>query len=374
MKVFNIVGARPNFMKVAPINRAFEKYYPDVDSKVIHTGQHYDEKMSDIFFKQLNLPKPYIHLGVNGGSHTEQTAKVMLAFEQLVNQEKPDLILVVGDVNSTLATSLVAKKMGIPLAHVESGLRSFDRAMPEELNRILTDSVSDYLFVSEPSGLINLSHEGVPAEKQFFVGNVMIDSLVYYIEQARKTSLRSIFTDSGIPFSTDIPSDKSYFLMTMHRPANVDNKKSLEQIIQIIKYLSSIQPVVFPIHPRTKNNLAKFGLQTALQNISNLFLLPPQGYLQFLLLMDKAKAVITDSGGIQEETTFLKVPCLTLRDSTERPITTEIGSNTLINKLSLELIQPQIEGIIRNSDQKLTEIPALWDGKTAERITRILTS
>jgi UDP-N-acetylglucosamine 2-epimerase (non-hydrolysing) len=362
MKILNIVGARPNFMKIAPLHRAFQKY-PQIQSKIIHTGQHYDERMSDIFFNQLELPKPDYYLGVGTGSHTQVTAKVMLEFEQVVIKENPDLILVVGDVNSTVACMLVAIKMNIPLAHVEAGLRSGDRAMPEEVNRVLTDSVSDFLFVTEQSGMINLAKEGIPDEKVFFVGNVMIDSLCYYREKAKTI---------GILESIGIRS-KEYILATMHRPSNVDSKERLQDIIQIIRNATAQLPVVLPIHPRTSNNMKKFGLFDELANIKNLHLLEPQGYLQFLALMDNAVMLITDSGGIQEETTFLKVPCLTFRSSTERPVTVELGTNQLLSDLNPETVKLKMVEIL---DGKTREgvIPPFWDGHAAERIAALLYS
>ena len=356
MKILNIVGARPNFMKIAPLHRAFHKH-PQIVSKIVHTGQHYDERMSDIFFNQLELPKPHYYLGVGTGTHTQVTAKVMVEFEKVVNEEKPDLILVVGDVNSTVACMLVAIKMNIPLAHVEAGLRSGDRRMPEEVNRVLTDSVSNFLFVTEQSGMINLAKEGISDEKVFFVGNVMIDSLCYYREKAKTIG---ILEQTGVK-------PKEYILTTMHRPSNVDNQESLKGIIRIIRNACSQLPVVFPIHPRTSNNMKKFGLFDELADIKNLHLLEPQGYLQFLALMDNAKMLITDSGGIQEETTFLQVPCLTFRSSTERPVTVDLGTNQLLADLNPTTVQNKmieiLEGKTRNG-----VIPPLWDGHAAERI------
>ncbi|MEO1517126.1 MAG: UDP-N-acetylglucosamine 2-epimerase (non-hydrolyzing) [Bacteroidota bacterium] len=360
MKILNIVGARPNFMKIAPLHRAFQKH-ADIESKIVHTGQHYDERMSDIFFNQLELPKPDYYLGVGTGTHTQVTAKVMLAFEEVVNTEKPDLILVVGDVNSTVACTLVAIKMKIPLAHVEAGLRSGDRGMPEEVNRILTDSVSDFLFVTEQSGMINLAKEGVADEKVFFVGNVMIDSLCYYREKAKSVG---ILDQIGLK-------PKEYILTTMHRPSNVDNVESLQDILQIIRNASRELPVVFPIHPRTSNNMKKLGLYKELEKIEGLYLLEPQGYLQFLSLMDNAKMLITDSGGIQEETTYLQVPCLTFRSSTERPVTVDLGTNQLLQDLNPTTVQEKMMEIL-NGQSKSGIIPPLWDGHAAERIAVLL--
>lgn len=360
MKILNIVGARPNFMKIAPLHRAFQ-HYDHVDSKIVHTGQHYDEKMSDIFFNQLELPKPDYFLGIGGGTHTQQTAKIMIEFEKVVNDEKPDLILVVGDVNSTVACTLVAIKMGVPLAHVEAGLRSGDRSMPEEVNRLMTDAVSDYLFVTEQSGMINLAKEGVPDEKVFFVGNVMIDSLAYFRQKASKSDiLEQAKTNKG-----------EYILMTMHRPANVDNKEGLESILEIIEDAAKHKKVIFPMHPRTSNNIEKFGLRERLENIDNFVLMGPQGYLQFLRLMENAAIIITDSGGIQEETTYLQVPCLTFRDTTERPITTTLGTNQLLKDLNPKTVHQKMIEILDGKARK-GAVPPLWDGQAAERIAAIL--
>ncbi len=347
-------------MKVAPLHRAFEKA-DGIESKIVHTGQHYDEKMSDVFFNQLGLPKPHFYLGIGGGSHTYQKAHVMLAFEKIINEEKPDLVLVVGDVNATAATSIVAVKMGIPTCHVEAGLRSGDRAMPEEVNRVITDSIVDFLFVTEHSGLVNLAKENIADEKVHFVGNVMIDSLVHFRAKAKEST---ILADLGL-------SPKNYILMTMHRPSNVDNETSLKDILEIVKNASQHHPVVFPMHPRTSNNLKKFGLYEAFENIENLIILGPQGYLQFLHLMDHAKVIVTDSGGIQEETTYLQVPCLTFRDSTERPITVELGTNQLLADLNPATVEAKLVDIL-NGKTKTGVIPPLWDGKTSERITQVI--
>lgn len=362
MKILNIVGARPNFMKIAPLHRAFQQH-SHVESKIVHTGQHYDEKMSDIFFNQLELPKPDYFLGIGGGTHTQQTAKIMMKFEQVVNDEKPDLILVVGDVNSTVACTLVAVKMGIPLAHVEAGLRSGDRTMPEELNRLMTDAVADYLFVTEQSGMIHLAKEGTPDEKIFFVGNVMIDSLAYFRQKAAASDI----------LKQAQTTEKEYILMTMHRPANVDNKAGLESILQIIEDATKYKKVIFPMHPRTSNNIKKFGLDERLNAIQNFILMGPQGYLQFLKLMANAAIIITDSGGIQEETTYLQVPCLTFRDTTERPITTTLGTNQLLKDLNPQTVHEKMVEILNGKARKGV-VPPLWDGHAAERIAEILVS
>lgn len=360
MKILNIVGARPNFMKIAPLHRAFQRY-PQVESKIVHTGQHYDEKMSDIFFNQLELPKPDYFLGIGGGTHTQQTAKIMLEFEQVMNDEQPDLVLVVGDVNSTVACTLVAVKMGVPLAHVEAGLRSGDRTMPEELNRLMTDAVADYLFVTEQSGMIHLAKEGVPDEKVFFVGNVMIDSLAYFRQKAAGSDI----------LQQAQTLEKEYILMTMHRPANVDNEAGLKSILQIIEDATQYKKVIFPMHPRTSNNIKKFGLGDRLNAIKNFVLMGPQGYLQFLKLMENAALIITDSGGIQEETTYLQVPCLTFRDTTERPITTTLGTNQLLKDLNPQTVHERMVEILNGKARKGV-VPPLWDGCAAERIAEIL--
>jgi UDP-N-acetylglucosamine 2-epimerase (non-hydrolysing) len=374
MKVIQVVGARPNFMKVAPLHRAI-KNLAGWTSKIVHTGQHFDAKMSDIFFTQLELPKPDFFLGIGGGSHTEVTAKIMLAFEKIVESEKPDLIIVVGDVTSTLACTLVAIKMGIPLAHVEAGLRSGDRTMPEEINRILTDSVANYLFVTEQSGLDHLKREGVPDEKVFFAGNVMIDSLVRYQEKAKSSN---ILEELGLQPS-DLENRREvsrlyktdYIVMTMHRPANVDTENGLRAILELIELSTAKTKVVFPIHPRTRSNMAKFGLEDILTQNKNFILTEPLGYLEFIQLMTHAKAILTDSGGIQEETTYLGIPCLTFRDSTERPITVTMGTNQLLADLNPKITFAALEEILAGHHKK-GQIPPLWDGHAAERIAENL--
>ena len=374
MNVIQVVGARPNFMKVAPLHRAI-KNLPGWTSKIVHTGQHFDAKMSDVFFTQLELPKPDFFLGIGGGSHTEVTAKIMLAFEKIVESEKPDLIIVVGDVTSTLACTLVAIKMGIPLAHVEAGLRSGDRTMPEEINRILTDAVANYLFVTEQSGLDHLKREGVPDEKVFFTGNVMIDSLVRYQEKAKSSSileelgLQTSDTENRREVSRLYETD--YIVMTMHRPANVDTETGLKAILELIELSTAKTKVIFPIHPRTRSNMAKFGLEDALTQNKNLILTEPLGYLEFIQLMTHSKAILTDSGGIQEETTYLGIPCLTFRDSTERPITVTLGTNQLLADLNPKITFAALEEILAGHHKK-GQIPPLWDGHAAERIAENL--
>jgi len=360
MKIISVVGARPNFMKVSALERVFSQR-PEFDSIIVHTGQHFDAKMSDIFFDQLELKKPDYYLGIGGGSHAEVTAKIMIAFEKVVLEQEPDMVLVVGDINSTIACALVASKLHIKIAHVEAGLRSGDRKMPEEINRILTDSISDLLFVTEESGMRNLENEGVDKSKVYFVGNVMIDSVVHYYNKFNNaTFLKANNLD-----------EKEYILMTMHRPSNVDNKESLSIIIEVIKESAKRKKVVFPMHPRTKNNLERFGLLDSLERIPNLIIMPPLGYIEFLSLVNFAAIILTDSGGIQEESTYLGIPCLTLRDSTERPVTIDLGTNILVTKLETDVIIRALdENII--SRNKLHSIPPLWDGNAADRIAEIL--
>lgn len=361
MKVIQVVGARPNFMKVAPLHRAIQNL-PGWTSKIVHTGQHFDAKMSDVFFTQLELPKPDFFLGIGGGSQSEVTAKIILAFEPILIEEKPDLVIVVGDVTSTLACTLVAIKLGIPLAHVEAGLRSGDRNMPEEINRILTDSVANYLFVTEQSGIDHLKREGVSDDKVFFTGNVMIDSLVRYQEKAKSST---ILKDLGLTSIDQRPT--SYIVMTMHRPANVDAEQGLTSILRLIELSTTQTKVVFPIHPRTRAHMEKFGLLNAIESNPNLILTEPLGYLEFIQLMSHAQAILTDSGGIQEETTYLGVPCLTFRDSTERPITVTMGTNQLLADLDPDKTYEALTHILKGETKK-GEIPPLWDGKAAERI------
>ncbi|MCE7069677.1 UDP-N-acetylglucosamine 2-epimerase (non-hydrolyzing) [Dyadobacter sp. CY327] len=357
MKVINIVGARPNFMKVAPLHRAFT-LYPDINSLIVHTGQHYDFRMSGIFFEQLQLPEPDYFLGVSNGSHAQQTAAIMVAFEKVLLIEKPDIVLVVGDVNSTLACALVAVKMHIPVVHVEAGLRSGDRKMPEEINRILTDAIADQLFVTEKSAVCNLLKENISPEKIHFVGNVMIDSLLHCLNQVTE--------DARQP-----ERQNEYILMTMHRPANVDNAVVMFEIANMIRRLSALHPIIFPIHPRTLKSLETQGLLHDLKKIKNLEITEPQGYREFLTLIKNASLVITDSGGIQEETTFLKVPCITLRESTERPVTVEAGTNHLLPDWNAQSVVEMARKIMGGHCKK-GQIPELWDGCAADRIVTIL--
>jgi UDP-N-acetylglucosamine 2-epimerase (non-hydrolysing) len=359
MHILSVVGARPNFMKVGPIHRALSAR-EGVRSRIVHTGQHYDERMSDVFFRQLELPEPDVYLGIGSGSHAEQTGRVMMAFEKVVQEEKPDLVVVVGDVNSTLAAALVAAKLHVSVAHVEAGLRSGDRSMPEEINRLATDAIADLLFVTERSGLEHLRREGVLDERVHFVGNVMIDSLVHFRAKAAETP---ILDDLAL-------APKTYALVTMHRPRNVDNPERLAEVVRILETVAERYPVVFPVHPRTRKNLADAGLDDRLAALDGVRLLDPVGYLEFLKLMEHAVVVVTDSGGIQEETTYLGVPCLTLRPNTERPVTVEVGTNVLL-PLDAERVAERVRDVSAGRF-KQGDVPPLWDGKAAERIAEIL--
>jgi len=358
MKIVNIVGARPNFMKIAPIHRKMQRsdFFNPI---LVHTGQHYDEKMSKTFFVELEMPEPDIYLGVGSGSHAEQTAAVMVKIEKYLQQEKPDVVVVVGDVNSTIAASLTAVKLGIKVAHVEAGLRSNDRTMPEEINRILTDSISEYLFVTEQSGYDNLIREGIAKEKIFFVGNVMIDSLIEHLEKASELNTLEEYGTAD-----------DFALMTLHRPSNVDNKNVLSQIFSALSEIQADLPVIFPIHPRTEKMLHHFGLEETVASMKNLHILQPLGYLPFLNLMSRAKLLLTDSGGIQEETTYLKIPCLTLRENTERPITIELGTNQLVGVEPENILKGYNKAM--NGSFQNSQIPPLWDGNASQRILEIL--
>ena len=358
--IISVVGARPNFMKVAPLHKAFRKYGDRVRHLIVHTGQHYDEAMSRIFFGDLELPQPDFYLGVGSGSHAQQTARIMVEFEKVLEQVHPDLVIVVGDVNSTVACSLVSVKMGIPVAHVEAGLRSGDRTMPEEINRLLTDAIADHLLVTESSGVDNLRREGIDDKKVHLVGNVMIDSLAHYREKAAR--LKTLDQFNVRP--------KQFTLVTLHRPSNVDTEEGLEKIVSIFEKLASRTSIIFPVHPRTRKMLEHHRLGERAAKISNLSIAEPLGYLEFLCLMDQAQLVITDSGGIQEETTFLGVPCLTLRENTERPITCEIGTNKLCG-LDVDLVVKNSFDVYDGMARK-GRVPELWDGKAAHRITEII--
>ncbi len=359
-KIISVVGARPNFMKVAPLHREFAKHQSLVEHLICHTGQHYDYEMSQAFFEDLNLPEPNFYLGVGSGSHGEQTGKILIEFEKICMQTEPHLVIVVGDVNSTIAATLAAAKLGIKTAHVEAGLRSFDRTMPEEINRIATDSICDYLFVTEESGVRNLLREGHPEDSIFFVGNTMIDSLVFALDRAKQKN-----TTESLNLR-----QQNFALMTLHRPSNVDFPEKLGEIIEIIEFICSQITLVFPIHPRTKKNISNFQFESKIEKIKNLILIEPLGYLDFLNLMMNSKFVITDSGGIQEETTYLGIPCITMRNNTERPITCEIGTNILTPPEKAKVISA-IEMVL-NSPTIQYKVPPLWDGKASERIVSII--
>ena len=353
-----VVGARPNFMKMAPLHSEIKKR--NLPVLLLHTGQHYDEDMSKVFFDDLGMPEPDIYLGVGSASHAKQTAKIMIDFEEICIKEKPSIVVVAGDVNSTIACALVATKLSIPVGHVEAGLRSFDMNMPEEINRILTDRISNLLFTPSKDANENLINEGMNKESIKLVGNIMIDSLLNNIEKAR---------DSKIHNKIKVEKE-NYALITLHRPSNVDYEDNLSRIVNAIEIISEDIKIVFPIHPRTANMIEKFGLESRINQIPNLVLTKPLGYLDFLALIKHSKVVLTDSGGLQEETTSLGIPCITLRDNTERPITIEQGTNVLVGNKT-EKITIEWENICRNGG-KSGRIPELWDGKTSERITNAI--
>ena len=358
MKVLNVVGARPNFMKIAPIMRAMTQSAL-LEPILVHTGQHYDENMSTSFFEDLEIPRPDYDLGVGSGMRDEQIAKIMSRFEPLIAHERPNLVLVVGDVNSTVACARVAKSQGISIAHVEAGLRSFDESMPEELNRIETDELSDFLFVTEPSGMKNLRKEKVRG-KAMLVGNVMIDSLCRYLPKARSMeACRDWGAEPG-----------RYVLCTFHRPSNVDSAAALKDVMKILEFTAFRLPVLLPLHPRTEQSLREHGLYDKLAGREQITLLPPQGYLSFVSLLNSASAVITDSGGIQEETTYLGVPCITMRENTERPVTVEVGSNCLAGTRPGS-VMAAIDRLF-SGKKSTSSIPDYWDGRTAERIVAAL--
>ena len=357
-KIISVVGTRPNFIKVAPICRTLAKYSDPIESLLCHTGQHSDIAMSDVFFQELGMPKPDFFLGINNGTHAEITGRIMIEFEKILMIEKPDLVLVVGDVNSTMACALAAVKLGIKVAHVEAGLRSGDRSMPEEINRLVTDAIADYLFVTEKSGIENLMKEGVADAKVFFTGNVMIDTLVYL---DRKIAASDVLTKLGLK-------PGRYILVTFHRPSNVDDRENLLALVNFLNGIAGEIPVVFPIHPRTKRNLKAFGL---LEMVApGVILSDPLGYIEFQALTRYSKVVVTDSGGIQEETTFLGVQCLTVRENTERPVTIEVGTNQLCGT-NLSVVSKKVDEIL-SGKEKPGKIPELWDGNAAARIVKIL--
>ncbi len=359
MKVFLVAGARPNFMKIAPICREAQKHQK-VDCRIVHTGQHYDYDMSEAFFEDLDIPKPHFFLGAGSGSHASQTAKIMIAFEELCEKEKPDIVVVVGDVNSTLACSIVAKKLHTQVAHVEAGLRSYDMRMPEEINRMVTDAISDHFFVTEESAVQNLLREGKTSERIHFVGHVMIDNLLHQV--------RKLETQDWGKFSTHElkQSCKDYVFLTLHRPSNVDDKGVFEGIAAALNYIAQERSIFFTVHPRTAKMIDEFRIEFS----DNITRLPPLGFRESLYLWKDASLVMTDSGGLQEETTALGVPCLTLRENTERPITVEMGTNILAGTTTASILDAYQKST--NGTNKQASIPPKWDGRASERIWRIL--
>ena len=359
MKIACVVGARPNFMKIAPILEAM-KEYPALEPLLVHTGQHYDYEMSQIFFEDLDIPKPDVYLGVGSGSHGAQTGKIMTSFEETVLEHKPDLILVVGDVNSTLACTIVGAKLWMPVAHVEAGIRSFDRTMPEEINRILTDVISDYLFTRTEEAGENLKREGIAEERIYLVGDVTIDTLMKYKDKASFTGiLGELGVESG-----------SYVIMTLHRPSNVDIKANFVSILRALAEIQEQIKILFPMHPRTRARVEEFGLGDMISAMKNLIIVEPLGYLKFMGLMINSKFVLTDSGGMQTESTVLGIPCLTMRENTERPETLEIGTNTLVGNDTQLIIEESRK--ILDGNGKTGSYPEIWDGHTAERIAKLL--
>lgn len=357
--ILAVVGARPNFMKVAPIVAEL-RTFPDLFTlAIVHTGQHYDDKLSKVFFDDLGLPPPDVNLNVGSGSHAQQTAAIMAAFEPVLVHRHPDLVLVAGDVNSTIACALVAVKLGVPVAHVEAGLRSFDRTMPEEINRLLTDQISDLLFTTEASGGENLLREGISSDKIHFVGNTMIDTLLAH--RARAAAL-------NIPASLDVEPG-GYGVLTVHRPSNVDDPMAFDRVLQGVAEVARDVPILFPVHPRTRPRIANSPLAARLEQSGRLRLMDPLGYLEFVGLMESSRVVLTDSGGIQEETTILVVPCLTLRENTERPITVSNGTNIVVGTDPAKIAEGwrQVKsGCVQHG------IPPLWDGRASARIAKIL--
>lgn len=372
MKIILVTAARPNFIKIAPLLRAIKKHNASIernfiDPFLVHTGQHYDYEMSQVFFKDLHLPKPDIHLEVGSGTHAEQTGKIMIEFEKLLFQEKPNLVVVVGDVNSTLAAALAAVKLHIPIAHIEAGVRCYDKSMPEEVNRLLTDAVSDYLFTPSLDADENLRKEGIPQERIIFVGNIMVDSLIYNQEKANQ---RPIIEQLGLGAC-------EYALLTLHRPSSVDDREVLSRIVDVVNEISSKLTVIFPCHPRTKKNLSEFGIDISSKS-DRFRVIAPLGYLDFLQLQMHARFVMTDSGGVQVETTVLGVPCLTLIDASVWPITVSEGTNIIVGNKPQRIIEEALK-ILNKSDtiSQLPDIghrfcPQLWDGNTAERIVETI--
>lgn len=397
IKILTVVGARPNFMKAAPIIRAIHEHNKSnrgcrIDQCLVHTGQHYDEAMSDRFFADLGMPKPDVHLGIGSGSHASQTAEIMKKFEGVLLQERPDIVVLVGDVNSTVACALVTAKISFDsagqrplIAHVEAGLRSFDRTMPEEINRIVTDHISDLLFVTEDSGIRNLSNEGVPSLKIHFVGNTMIDSLLALKEKAESSTILEKLGLRG-ERAARLPENHidRYALLTLHRPSNVDSRDAFLNILRGLEDLAADRPIIFPVHPRTQQRIKQFGLNlqselnvkrtdedrpASVKNRTGIVMVDPLGYLDFVCLMKNATLVVTDSGGIQEETTCLGIPCVTVRENTERPVTVETGTNVIAGTRSegiKDAVRRQMRLICSNG------VPANWDGQASKRILAVL--
>jgi UDP-N-acetylglucosamine 2-epimerase (non-hydrolysing) len=363
VKIINVVGARPNFMKIAPVSEAMDAHPQEINHLLVHTGQHYDAKMSKAFFDDLGLPRPDLNLGVGSGTHAEQTGRVMIAFEKICLEHQPDLVVVVGDVNSTLACAVTAKKVGIPVAHVEAGLRSGDMSMPEEINRLCTDVIADFLFTTDHLADANLRRQGVAEENIHFVGNVMIDTLLKHRRMAEQVDILERWSlEKG-----------GYALLTLHRPSNVDDPATLEGIFEALNKIAAHLPIVFPIHPRTAKTARRFGLEHYLNRtdtVKGVWCTDPLGYLTFLHLNMHAKMVLTDSGGIQEETTVLGVPCITLRHNTERPITCEQGTNVIVGN-DPDRIVAAAERILAGDTRK-GRVPEKWDGHAAERIVAVL--
>ena len=358
LKVIIVAGARPNFIKIAPLVAAMKRRGADFQSLLVHTGQHYDAAMSDAFFRDLALPAPDISLGVGSASHAAQTAAIMQAFEPVVISEKPDWVVVVGDVNSTLACALVSAKMGIKVAHVEAGLRSRDRSMPEEINRLLTDQIADLLLTPSRDAGQNLLAEGIAPERIRFVGNIMIDSLLSNLDRAQQSSARA---DLGL-------SEKDYAVLTLHRPSNVDEQVSFSRVLDALREIAERLPIVFPAHPRTRKMIDELGLSDRVAQIKGLRVIDPVGYLDFLQLLSGARLVLTDSGGIQEETTVLGIPCITLRQNTERPITIEQGTNTIAGTDTAKIVAAAVHALDQPANKSAPRVPEFWDGQTAERI------
>jgi UDP-N-acetylglucosamine 2-epimerase (non-hydrolysing) len=359
MKIINVVGARPNLIKIAPLLREMRRH-ERIEPLLLHTGQHYDQKLSEIFFQQMKIDEPDFNLDVGSGSQAWQTAEILKRVETVLVDHRPDLVLVVGDVNSTVAASLAAAKLGIPIAHVEAGLRSFDRSMPEEINRVVTDALADHMFVTEKDAVENLVKEGRPRERIYFVGNVMIDALEQFLAVAQKSRIAE---DLGLVSNGSL---QRFGLVTLHRPSNVDSNATLASLMRALDSVADMVPLIFPVHPRTRQKLSQLGIK----DNAKLRLIEPLGYLEFICLLSHARIVLTDSGGVQEETTALRIPCLTLRENTERPVTVTTGTNHIVGQ-DFEKIRTKAREIL-NGDGKKGERPELWDGHAAERIVELL--